>query len=122
VGATGATGSIGPQGPAGNQGPVGLQGPIGPQGPAGTAGSVTGWETVSATSPNTQSSKTTSVSCSSGKKVFGGGYTVSAGGNETQVTVTGAYPSANNTWTVTTVKDNGNPSWSVTVYALCANA
>ncbi len=41
---------------------------------------------------------------------------------ETQVTVTGAYPSANNAWTVTTVKNQGSPTWTVTVYALCANA
>jgi hypothetical protein len=84
---------------------------------------VTGWETVSATSPsNTTSPKTTSVSCTGGKKVLGGGYMVSASGNETQVTVTAGYPSANNTWTVTTVKTNGNPSWSVTAYAICADA
>jgi hypothetical protein len=36
--------------------------------------------------------------------------------------VTSAYPSANNAWTVTTVKNQGSPTWTVTVYALCANA
>lgn len=38
------------------------------------------------------------------------------------ITVTGADPSANNAWTVTTVKNGGNPTWSVTVYAIYANA
>jgi hypothetical protein len=83
---------------------------------------VTGWETITVVSANSTSSKTTTATCSSGKKVFGGGYVIAASGNETQVTVTGAYPSANNAWTVTTVKNQGSPGWTVSVYALCANA
>jgi hypothetical protein len=83
---------------------------------------VSGWELVSTTSPSNTSAKTTSVSCSGSKKVLGGGYTITASGNETQVTVTASYPSANNTWTVITVKNQANPTWSVSVYAICATA
>jgi hypothetical protein len=83
---------------------------------------VTGWETITVVSATNTSSKTTTATCSGTKKVFGGGYTFTASGNETQVFVTGSWPSANNAWTVTTIKNGGNPSWTVTVYALCANA
>jgi len=83
---------------------------------------VTGWETITVISASSTASKTTTATCSGSKKVFGGGYTIAASGNETQVTVTGAFPSAINAWTVTTVKNQGSPTWTVTVYALCANA
>ena len=83
---------------------------------------MTGWETITVVSASSTASKTTTATCSGSKKVFGGGYVIAAGGQETQVTVTGAYPSATNAWTVTTVKNQGSPTWTVTVYALCANA
>ena len=36
--------------------------------------------------------------------------------------MTGAHPTANDAWTVTNVKNQRSPTWTVTVYALCANA
>ena len=68
IGATGATGA---------QGPQGVQGPQGPQGAAGTNG-VSGWEQNYFSYPVNAGGATSwvKVYCSSGKKVLGGGVTV----------------------------------------------
>ena len=122
-GADGAVGPIGPQGDPGSQGLVGPEGDTGPegaqgpQGPPGPAGGLTGWERVSATSAsNVTDTKSMSVSCSGNKKLLGGGGLTS----DPSVHLYASYPEADNTWTVSAHETIGNPTWSVTVWAICA--
>jgi hypothetical protein len=101
-------GAVGPQGPAGKAGPTG---------PVGVSAEelVTG---DSATNSNTVKSR--SVSCPSGKKVVGGGAAVSPTSNS--VAITRSSPSGDlTTWTAEaqeTTAFAGN--WRVTAYAVCA--
>jgi hypothetical protein len=124
VGAQGPQGDPGPQGPAGADGQGGADGavgPIGPQGdpgPQGPAGGLTGSERVSATSAGSiTDTKSMSVSCSGSKKVLGGGGITS----DPSVYLYASYPQADNTWTVSAHETIGNPTWSVTVWAICAD-
>ncbi|HEX6701462.1 MAG TPA: hypothetical protein VF101_12100 [Gaiellaceae bacterium] len=99
---------------------IGAVGPQGPAGPAGPVG-VSGEQLVtadSATSSNTVKSQ--SVSCPSGKKVLGGGGAVNTTSNS--LAITRSSPSSDlRTWTAEaqeTAAFAGN--WRVTVYAVCA--
>ena len=101
-------GAVGPQGPAGRAGPTG---------PVGVSAEelVTG---DSATNSNTVKSR--SVSCPSGKKVIGGGAAVNTTSNS--LAITRSSPSGDlTTWTAEAQETSafaGN--WRVTAYAICA--
>jgi hypothetical protein len=96
---------------------IGAVGPAGPAGPAGVSGEqlVT---SDSATNSNTVKSR--SVSCPSGKKVLGGGAAVNTTSNSLAITRTS--PASDlKSWTAEAQETSafaGN--WRVTVYALCA--
>jgi hypothetical protein len=99
---------------------IGAVGPVGPMGPAGPVG-VSGEQLVTAdSSTNSNTVKSQSVSCPSGKKVLGGGAAVNTTSNSLAITRTS--PSSDlKSWTAEaqeTAAFAGN--WRVTVYALCA--
>jgi hypothetical protein len=106
--------SVGAVGPAGPVGPAGRTGPTGPVG-------VSAEELVTVdSSSNSNTVKSQSVSCPSGKKVVGGGAAVNVTSNS--LAITRSFPSAGLTaWTADaqeTAAFAGN--WKVTVYAICA--
>jgi len=111
TGATGATGAAGAKGDKGDTGATGAAG-------------ISGWERVNATSGNNASDvKSVTVPCTGSKKVLGGGantaYNLAPRGQEALVKT---YPSADNEWTAEAVEvANDGASWSLTVYAICAN-
>jgi hypothetical protein len=99
---------------------IGAVGPAGPAGPAGPVG-VSGEQLVTSDSAtNSNTVKSQSVSCPSGKKVLGGGAAVNTTSNSLAITRTS--PSSDlRSWTAEaqeTAAFAGN--WRVTVYALCA--
>ena len=104
--------SIGAVGPAGSPGRTGPTGPVG----------VSAEELVTGdSSTNSNTVKSRSVSCPSGKKVVGGGAAVNVTSNS--LAITRSFPSTDLTaWTAEaqeTAAFAGN--WKVTVYAICAN-
>ena len=103
-----SVGAVGPQGPAGKAGPTG---PVG----------VSAEQLVTAdSSTNSNTVKSRSVSCPSGKKVVGGGAAVNTTSNS--LAITRSSPSGDlTTWTAEAQETSafaGN--WKVTVYAVCA--
>jgi hypothetical protein len=110
-GDTGATGATGPAGP------TGLTGPTGATGPAG----VSGVQIVVATD-NSNSDKSTTATCPPGKTIVGGGAETS----NPDAWVTNSSPgslTANKatTWVADAKERNSiTPSWTLTVYAICA--
>jgi hypothetical protein len=80
---------------------------------------VSGWETGSTYVTNSVD-KTVTLACpTGGKKVLGGGYSISI----SNAVARENYPSADNQWTVTAVKTSGSPgSWTLTVYIICGSA
>ena len=104
-------GAVGPAGPKGATGATGLQGPPG----------VSGEVLVTADSgSNSNTVKSQSVSCPSGKQLLGGGASVNTTSNS--LAITRSSPSADlKTWTAEaqeTAAFAGN--WRVTAYAICA--
>ena len=96
---------------------IGAVGPAGPPGPIG----VSAEQLVTAdSSTNSNTVKSQSVSCPSGKQVIGGGAAVNTTSNS--LAITRSSPAADlKSWTAQaqeTVAFAGN--WRVTVYALCA--
>jgi hypothetical protein len=101
-------------------GPVGPKGAAGPAGPAGPAG-ISGLQLVTADSgANSNTVKSQSVSCPSGKKVLGGGASVSTTSNT--LAITRSSPASDlSGWSAEaqeTAAFAGN--WRVSVYAICA--
>jgi len=106
--------SVGAVGPVGQTGPAGRTGPTGPVG-------VSAEELVTGdSSTNSNTVKSRSVSCPSGKKLVGGGAAVNTTSNS--LAITRSSPSGDlTTWTAEaqeTAAFAGN--WKVTVYAICA--
>jgi hypothetical protein len=98
-------------------GAVGPAGPVGPPGPVG----VSAEQLVTAdTSTNSNTVKSQSVSCPSGKKVVGGGAAVNTTSNS--LAITRSSPAGDlSGWTAEAQETSafaGN--WRVTVYAVCA--
>jgi hypothetical protein len=96
---------------------IGAVGPTGPQGPPG----VSGLTLVTAESgSNSNTVKSQSVSCPSGKRLLGGGASVNTTSNS--LAITRSSPSGDlKTWTAEaqeTAAFAGN--WRVTAYAICA--
>jgi hypothetical protein len=69
-------------------------------------------------------SRTETATCAVGKKVVGGGFTVS-GGDSSQLVVINSYPSSDTVWSVTIGDDasSGSPGTTdIDVYAICVTA
>lgn len=128
AGAVGAIGPVGPQGVPGAQGSAGipgLPGPQGPVGPQGPAGIITGHQVVSTalssvTLTGTQTT-TTTASCPTGKRVFGGGYETTG---TPAVQVVSAYPHTASTFSVTLRLSQSDvpATFGFRVYAVCSTA
>jgi hypothetical protein len=102
---------------------IGAVGPVGPRGAAGPAGSagISGLQLVTADSgSNSNTVKSQSVSCPSGKKVVGGGASVNT--TSSTLAITRSSPASDlSGWTAEaqeTAAFVGN--WRVSVYAVCA--
>ena len=136
IGLVGPVGPIGPVGPVGSQGlqgERGLQGEQGPQGLPGQQGiqglqgpaGISGWEVVTVRSDNTGGEALNSigvyVDCPAGKKVLGGGYSMTIGSLVGFSTAFNA-PVGPSTWYVGLVRNDLTPTyWTVDAYAICAN-
>jgi hypothetical protein len=92
---------------------------VGPQGPPG----VSGLEIVSVASATDSSTpKSVTVTCPGAKRVIGGGARA-IGTGAAEVAVSESYPASANQWTALAREINAvGSSWSVSAYALCANA
>jgi hypothetical protein len=102
-------------------GPVGPQGPAGPAGPAGAPG-LSAVERIDTTSvSNSTSPKTASLTCPAGKRLIGGGGRVNA--TSPNVAIVAAFPDNDNVYRATAreVVATGT-AWTVTAFAVCANA
>jgi hypothetical protein len=132
TGDQGIQGTAGPKGDTGLQGPKGDTGATGAAGPAGATG-LAGLEWVSVTNQKGTFDSFTTVyaACPSGKVVVAGGYDYSIGASSTvgRVQVLRSHPDVNpnagglpTVWKVYAERDSTLSAWSVTAYALCANA
>ncbi len=121
-GIQGIQGEVGPKGDTGLQG---IQGPVGPAGQDGTSGSgsgISGWEKVMAATTSAGTDQTFSATCTSGKKVIGGGYATSNAVTYLTYYALENYPSTDNSWTATVHRANsGGATWTLNVYALCVS-
>jgi hypothetical protein len=104
--------------PAGPRGPAGPTGPAGPAGPPG----LSAVERLEATSEtNTVNSKTQTLTCPAGKRLLGGGTRLNP--ILSQVAIQTSFPDNDNIYRATAreiVTTGAN--WSLTVFAVCANA
>ena len=110
-----------PAGPRGPAGPAGPAGPTGPAGPAGPAG-LSGLEKVDTTSAsNSLTPKTQATTCPTGKRLLGGGVRLNP--LLTPLVVQQSFPDNDNTYRATVREVSGTlANWSITVFAICANA
>jgi N-acetylmuramic acid 6-phosphate (MurNAc-6-P) etherase len=88
-----------------------------------TTTAIAGHEVITgATALDSSTPKAVVLNCTAGKKVLGGGATVSGGG-ATEVSVTESYPSAVTQWTARAVEVNATgATWRLSAYAICAVA
>jgi hypothetical protein len=99
-------------------GPTGPTGPTGPPGPPGLSG-VERVETTSAS--NSVPSKTAFIACPTGKRLLGGGARLNP--VLAQVAIQQSYPDNDNIYRASAREIVGTlGNWSVTVFAVCANA
>ena len=109
---------------ASGQLPVGPRGPVGPTGPAGPAGpaGLTGAERVEATSPsNSTTTRTMTVACPTGKRLFGGGVRLNP--VLAQLAVQQSFPDNDNIYRASVREVTATAlNWSITVFAVCAVA
>lgn len=117
-GPQGETGPTGPQGTTGAQGPQGAAGPQGPRGEQGIQGQtgLAAWERIESICTSSGSSVTCTATCSSGKKVLGGG----ASNTNAAWLIIASYPASNSSWTAILNRPGGSTSTTVITYALCA--
>jgi hypothetical protein len=105
--------------------PRGPQGPPGPPGPAGPPGAGVGGleRTSSQSSTDSTNSRSLPATCPSGKRVLGGGASVTGDG-AANVTISESFPNSSlNGWTAAAREsDATDATWQLTVYALCAAA
>ena len=99
-------------------------GPTGAQGPAGPAGSpgLSAVERVEASSANNSTTpKVVQITCPAGKRLIGGGARVNGG--SPKVALWASFPDNDNIYRANASEiDAFIPSWSLTVYAICATA
>ena len=102
-------------------GPRGPAGPTGPAGPAGAAG-LSGLEKVDTTSDNNSvTPKTLATTCPTGKRLLGGGVRLNP--QLTALVVQQSYPDNDNVYRATVREVTATATnWSITVFAVCANA
>ena len=103
-------------------GPAGPAGPPGPAGPAGPAG-LSGLERVESTSASSSASpKTQTTTCPAGKRLLGGGVRV-APNLLVPLAVQQSFPDNDNVYRATVRESTATAAaWSITVFAVCANA
>lgn len=96
-------------------------GPTGPQGPAGAPG-LSAVERIDTTSPNNSTTpKSLQIACPAGKRLMGGGARVNGGSPD--VALSASFPDNDNIYRANAAEtDTFAPSWSLTVYAVCALA
>lgn len=122
-GATGSQGPVGPKGDKGDTGSQGLQGPKGDKGDPGQAG-ISGYESLSAfTAFDSTNVKTKVVYCPAGKRALGGG---ADGDGAAPTAIVLSEPTTANGiptgwWAKARETTASAESWSLTVYAICAN-
>jgi hypothetical protein len=106
-------------------GPAGPAGPTGPAGPAGPAG-LSGVERVETTTLlNTASPKPAQMACPAGKRLLGGGARLNGAGASPPVNVAiqASFPDNDNIYRAVGREVTAtNATWSLTVFAICANA
>jgi hypothetical protein len=129
-GIAGEQGEVGEQGEAGDDGDTGATGPAGPTGPAGAAGAtgaagsdgedgVSGWLKITGAESAAIAANddvTATATCTGGRKVLGGGYSIATPAGDEMVTTNA--PTSDTVWTVTASSVTGGGK--VTAYALCA--
>ncbi|MFN0245762.1 MAG: hypothetical protein ACKV2T_02570 [Kofleriaceae bacterium] len=84
-----------------------------------------GFQLVTSSTPPTNSSTALAVAtCPTGKQVTGGGYTISDSSNQGIAgEPTAFFPTLNGaSWVVGATPPRGTPNWTLTAYALCADA
>jgi hypothetical protein len=134
-GPAGPAGPAGPQGPKGDTGAQGPKGDTGAQGPKGDTGAtgapgVSGYQVVTNTRQIfPQETVRDTATCPAGKHVFGGGVSVSgAGAGPFNTTLRESAPGtigggANDLWLVSITNNNAVlVTYTITIYAVCANA
>jgi hypothetical protein len=106
---------------AAGQLPAGPTGPTGPTGPVGPPG-LSGVERVETTSAsNSVPAKTAFMACPTGKRLLGGGARLNP--VLAQVAIQQSYPDNDNIYRASAREIVGTPvNWSLTVFAVCANA
>jgi hypothetical protein len=104
--------------PAGPAGPTGATGPAGPAGAPG----LSGLERIDTTSAsNSTSPKTQATTCPTGKRLLGGGVRLNP--LLTQLDMQQSFPDNDNTYRATVREVTATAAnWSITVFAVCANA
>ena len=124
TGAQGDSGVAGATGPAGAPGPIGPRGAVGPAGAAGAAGTMSSYERRSgpavAVPTDRVNTATSTATCTAGKKVVGGGYTVSGHALPNNIVTTLANSATtDDSWTVTVWDYFGSGGLAVTAQAIC---
>ena len=102
-------------------GPAGPAGPVGPAGPSGPSG-LSGLERVEATSvSNSAPTRVLTMTCPAGKRLLGGGVRLNP--VLPQLAVQQSFPDNDNTYRASVREMTGTGlNWSITVFAICANA
>ncbi len=127
AGATGSTGAAGAQGVIGATGPAGAAGAVGPAGPTGAAGpqgdpgaGATGYLKVTGVaSASDITAKTVTATCTAGRSVIGGGYTLGGVAGTEYVQVTSSSPTSATVWTVTSAATTAD-LYTLQAFAICA--
>lgn len=103
--------------------PAGPAGPTGPTGPAGPPG-LSGVERVEATSVhNSTPGRAVAIACPGGKRLLGGGARINPTPAPTTIGLQQSFPDNDNTFRAYAREIVGTgANWSLTVYAVCANA
>lgn len=101
--------------------PAGPTGPAGPAGPAGASGLSAVERVETTTASNSSNVKSAQMACPSGKRLLGGGARLNGG--EAAVAIQASFPDNDNVYRATGREVVSTAlSWSLTVYAVCANA
>jgi hypothetical protein len=124
TGTKGDSGVAGATGPAGTPGPIGPRGAVGATGAAGAAGTMSSYERRSgpavAVPTDRINTATSTANCTAGKKVVGGGYTVSGLTLPNNIITTIANSATtDDSWTVTVWDYFGTNGLAVTAQAIC---
>lgn len=119
----GDPGPVGPQGDVGPPGPKGDSGPMGPQGEIGPPG-VADVQILSVRSPaSSVRTRTTTVTCPTGKSVISGGARVirNDGNPWEDVALIASFPAAADTWQAMAAEGTETALvWTLEVFAICA--